>query len=127
MKVDDRVHAFLVEAENWLARRAGETDPGATRLLAQCRQAIAAAAEPVVGLDEALRLLAAIQPDDAHVHRARYDHGGGRMYRELPDGRRSLILDVYEHGDREFYFNAARLVRALLGSACEDAPPVGAR
>lgn len=127
MKVDDRVHAFLVEAENWLARRAGETDPGATRLLAQCRQAIAAAAEPVVALDEALQLLAAIQPDDACVHRVRYDHGGGRMYRETPDRRRSLILDVYEAGDREFYFNAARLVRALLGNRCEDAAGVAAR
>ncbi len=30
----------------------------------------------------------------------RYEHGGGRMYREEP---RQLVMDTYEEGDREFY------------------------
>jgi len=42
----------------------------------------------------------------------RYDHGGGRFYREV--GRdRSLIADFYNEGDREYYFAAANATEAL--------------
>lgn len=48
------------------------------------------------------------------VTRARYDHGGGRMYQdEGPDTGRELILDTYEEPSREFYFNARDDVLAL--------------
>lgn len=30
----------------------------------------------------------------------RYDHGGGRLYRECP---RTLVADFFDEGDREFY------------------------
>ena len=50
--------------------------------------------------------------------RIRYDHGGGRMYQEKPDGGRNLVLDAYEEPDREFYFQARqdlpKVRRALL-------------
>lgn len=38
-----------------------------------------------------------------------YDHGGGRLYFELPDGRRDLIADFYGAGHyRDFIM---RLIR----------------
>jgi hypothetical protein len=69
---------------------------------------------------EAERLLAATTPEP--WQQIRYDHGGGRMYQAVPradarypgEERRSLIIDAYQQGDREFYFNATRLVRSLL-------------
>lgn len=36
----------------------------------------------------------------------RYDHGGGRFWTEL-DGKRNLIADFYEEGDREYYLAAS--------------------
>lgn len=62
--------------------------------------------------EEAERLLKDITPDDEHMKRNRYDHGGGRMFRDAED--RTLVIDAYQEGDREFYFNAPRLVRQLL-------------
>lgn len=42
----------------------------------------------------------------------RYDHGGGRFYREV--GRdRLLIADFYDEANREFYFAAANARPAL--------------
>lgn len=43
----------------------------------------------------------------------RYDHGGGRSYVESP---RQLVLDVYEEGDREFYFHAPADIAYLLSA-----------
>lgn len=55
-----------------------------------------------------------------HIKRARYDHGGGRMYRAIPLGvlneERTLIVDTYNLGDREFYFHALEDVQTLLAA-----------
>ena len=40
----------------------------------------------------------------------RYEHGGGRLYREEP---RDLIADFYDAGNRELYYRAPELLRAL--------------
>lgn len=61
-----------------------------------------------------------ITPHDEHLVFARYGHGGGRLFRQLPDesalrsGERTLILDVYQEGDRELYFKAVDLLRRAL-------------
>jgi hypothetical protein len=76
-------------------------------------------------IERARRLLSAAQPDDGHVKRVRYDHGGGRMFRAVPRGHgapwhddedRTLMIDAYQEGDREFHFAAASLVRDLASS-----------
>lgn len=80
---------------------------------------------------EAERLLANITPDDCHVQRMRYEHGGGRMYRAVPtpeqrylgEEDRTLIIDAYNEGDREFYFAAASVVRQLLALVTETPRP----
>ena len=41
----------------------------------------------------------------------RYDHGGGRLFREEP---RQLVMDTYEEGDREFYALASPSVILAL-------------
>lgn len=41
---------------------------------------------------------------DVPLTAIRYEHGGGRLY--VDGDRRQLVLDAYEEGDREFYFNA---------------------
>lgn len=59
---------------------------------------------------EAARLLKGISQEP--LTRIRYEHGGGRMYK---DGEsRQLVIDAYDEPDREFYFAAAGLVRDLL-------------
>lgn len=40
----------------------------------------------------------------------RYDHGGGRLYREEP---RDLIADFYDAANRELYYRAPELLKAL--------------
>jgi len=44
----------------------------------------------------------------------RYDHGGGRMYVDLEDGTRKLIADLYDEGNREFYYFATSDMTALI-------------
>lgn len=61
-------------------------------------------------------------PTTEHIKRARYDHGGGRMYRETGNDR-DLILDVYDEGDREFYFNALEDMEFLLSKVREPLGP----
>lgn len=46
----------------------------------------------------------------------RYDHGGGRLYREKP---RDLIADFYDAGNREFYSRAREIVSALCNEVEE--------
>lgn len=50
------------------------------------------------------------------VVRVSYLHGGGRMYvNEPPEGGgRDLIINVYDAGNREFYFHAWESVTAIL-------------
>lgn len=65
-------------------------------------------------------LLAQLTPEPHVVHR--YEHGGGRVYREVPresphyrgETERTLIADYYQEGDREFHIAAPGLVRDLL-------------
>lgn len=40
----------------------------------------------------------------------RYEHGGGRLYREEP---RDLVADFYDAGNRELYYRAPELLCAL--------------
>lgn len=40
----------------------------------------------------------------------RYDHGGGKLYREEP---RDLIADFYDAANRELYYRAPKLLSAL--------------
>lgn len=49
------------------------------------------------------RLNAATKPPFVEL---RYEHGGGRAYKQEENGGRQLVFDVYEQADREFYFNA---------------------
>lgn len=71
-------------------------------------------------VSEAERLLSALTPEPHVVHR--YEHGGGRVYREVPrpepnyrgDTDRTLIADYYHVGDREFHIAAPQLVRQLI-------------
>jgi len=73
--------------------------------------------KPVPRLRE---LLDGAKPKHEHVHRARYDHGGGRMYSHSDpdngDGRRDLMLDAYNEGVREFHFTIADELPALLAA-----------
>lgn len=62
--------------------------------------------------------LEAATATDEHTKRVRYDHGGGRMYREAA-GDRDLLVDCYNLGDREFYFSAVDDVRYLLSALRE--------
>lgn len=81
------------------ANRDQASDTGIEDRIAEIRQR----------LDDAL-------PDDEHVVRARYEHGGGRMWREAPKGSRDLIIDAYDQSDREFYFDAKAAVHDLLAA-----------
>lgn len=51
---------------------------------------------------------------------SRFDHGGGRMVVEADGGRRKLVTDTFEIGDREFYAEAStditRLIAAIEGT-----------
>ena len=60
------------------------------------------------------RHAAATDTDGYATRFIRYEHGGGRLYREINEHGRSLILDAYEEADREFYFAAHADVRTLL-------------
>jgi hypothetical protein len=55
------------------------------------------------------------KPNDEHLKLSRYDHGGGRLFRDGPSGERQLIADFYHEADREFYNAAPRLLTAALG------------
>jgi hypothetical protein len=78
---------------------------------------------------EVLELLEKITPVDEHAKLVRYEHGGGRFYREVAYHRklyaggtdRELIADFYNEGDREFYSQAPRLVRGLLDLLAQQA------
>lgn len=63
------------------------------------------------------RLAGATPVDPATTRQVRYEHGGGRMYVESGQRvglNRDLILDVYDEGNREFYFNAPADIRHLV-------------
>ena len=53
-------------------------------------------------------------PFDERMRQNRYEHGGGRMFRDGDAGDRSLVLDCYDEPDREFYFHAYQDVKTLL-------------
>lgn len=59
------------------------------------------------------RLHAEATPDDGCIVRDRYQYGGGRMSR-VNGVDRQLILDVYDEGNREFYFSVHSSLPALL-------------
>jgi len=48
--------------------------------------------------------------------KTRYDHGGGRMFRDGEAGQRKLVIDAYDEPDREFYFHALEDVLLLLAT-----------
>lgn len=49
------------------------------------------------------------------LQRNLYDHGGGRMFRELsPERTRTLVIDAFNQADRNFYFEALPNMQALV-------------
>ena len=49
----------------------------------------------------------------------RYDHGGGRFFRDGESGQRVLVADFYNEGDREFYTAARDDIPDLLADRAE--------
>lgn len=61
-------------------------------------------------------LLARATPMDEFVQLIRYDHGGGRLFRETDEGTRNrkLIADFYEESDRELFYAMRNSAASLL-------------